>query len=644
MILQKPIKIATDHGQLATNGMNSAKKHQKLNQWAIYAAIGFILIIVPHLMPDNYWLRIYTMTGLWIMLALGLNVVAGFAGLLDLAYVAFFGIGAYAFALLSSSHFDVHLPFLLVLPLTAVFTMAVGFALGSTSLRLKGDYLAIVTLAFSQIFKLLLLNLDTPIDITGGVNGIYSFDPITIFGFKIISPVAYAYLIWFAALIVTIGAFRMKASRIGRGWEALREDELAAEAMGVNTTWMKLLAFAGGAFVAGGTGALFASFQDSVFPNNFDFPQLVIVYCMVILGGLGNVTGVILGAVILSTLPEFLREYGAYRMMSYGLILVVIMALRPQGIMGDIGFLTKKKKRPDKDESGKLRASTDLYYQEKEKSTAESETKDYFHKSDRVMLKLNRITQDFGGIKAVNDLSLELHEKEILSIIGPNGAGKTTLFNLISGIYPPSAGEIYFEGAQITGFKPHRVVKAGIARTFQNLRLFNKMSVLDNARVGRFCRTGAGPLSVLLHLPRHNQEERETEHKTREILGLFGGRLTGYRFDQQAMFLSYANRRRLEIARALATDAKLLLLDEPSAGMNPQETIEITAFIKTLRDLHGYTILVIEHKLNVVRTISDRVIALDYGVKIAEGSYDEVACNEQVIEAYLGRKRQQTCS
>jgi branched-chain amino acid transport system permease protein len=616
---------------------------RKPNRLVLYGIIAAILIVAPHVMPNNYWLRIFTMTGLWIMLALGLNVVAGFAGLLDLAYVAFFGIGGYAFALLSSNHFDIHLPFLLVLPLTAVFTMAVGFALGSTSLRLKGDYLAIVTLAFSQIFKLLLLNLDTPIDITGGVNGIYSFDPINIFGFKIISPVAYAYLIWFAALIVTIGAFRIKASRIGRGWEALREDELAAEAMGVNTTWMKLLAFAGGAFVAGGTGALFASFQDSVFPNNFDFPQLVIVYCMVILGGLGNVTGVILGAVILSTLPEFLREYGAYRMMSYGLILIVIMALRPQGIMGDIGFLTKKKKRPDRDESGKLRASTDLYYQEKEKSTEESDTKDFFHKSDRVMLKLNGITQDFGGIKAVNNLSLELHEKEILSIIGPNGAGKTTLFNLISGIYPPTAGEIYFEGAQITGFKPHKVVKAGIARTFQNLRLFNKMSVLDNTRVGRFCRTGAGPLSILLRLPRHNQEERETEHKTREILGLFGGRLTGYRFDQQAMFLSYANRRRLEIARALATDAKLLLLDEPSAGMNPQETIEITAFIKTLRDLHGYTILVIEHKLNVVRTISDRVIALDYGVKIAEGSYEEVACNEQVIEAYLGRKKQISC-
>ncbi len=610
------------------------------NRLVLYGVIAAVLIAAPHVMPDNYWLRIYTMTGLWIMLALGLNVVAGFAGLLDLAYVAFFGIGGYCFALLSSGQFDIHLPFLLVLPLAAVFTMIVGFALGSTSLRLKGDYLAIVTLAFAQIFKLLLLNLDTPIDITGGVNGIYSFDPINIFGFRIISPVAYSYLIWFAALVVAVGSFRIKASRIGRGWEALREDELAAEAMGVDTTWMKLMAFAGGAFVAGGTGALFASFQDSVFPNNFDFPQLVIVYCMVILGGLGNVTGVILGAVILSILPEFLREYGAYRMMSYGLILIVLMALRPQGLMGDIGFLSKKKKRPDKDESGRLRASTDLYYQEKEQTADTTDSRGQFQKTERVMLKLDRITRDFGGITAVNDLSLELKEKEILSIIGPNGAGKTTLFNLISGIYPPSRGEIYFFGARITGLKPHRVAKAGIARTFQNLRLFNKMSVLDNARVGRFCRTGAGPLAVLLGLPRHIREEQDTEHRTKEILALFGGRLTGYRFDQQAMFLSYANRRRLEIARALATDARLLLLDEPSAGMNPQETIEITEFIKTLRDVYGYTILVIEHKLNVLRTISDRVVALDYGVKIAEGTYDEVACNEQVIEAYLGRKRQ----
>lgn len=627
----------------ATAGDSSVVSRHRPKRLALYGIIAIILVAAPLIMPNNYWLRIYTMTGIWIMLALGLNIVAGFAGLLDLAYVAFFGFGAYTFALLSSNQFDVHLPFLLVLPIAAIATMIVGFALGSTSLRLKGDYLAIVTLAFSQIFKLLLLNLDTPINITGGVNGIYSFDPISILGYKIASPVAYGYLIWFFACLATVGSFRIKRSRIGRGWEAIREDELAAEAMGVNTTWMKLMAFAAGAFVAGGTGAIFASFQDSVFPNNFDFAQLVIVYCMVILGGLGNIVGVILGAIFLSILPEFLREYGAYRMMSYGLILIILMALRPQGIMGDIGFFLKRKKRPDKDETGQLRSSTDLYYTDAQADAPTAGGKDRYSRTGVVMLELKNITQDFGGLKALDNLSLQLQKNEILSIIGPNGAGKTTLFNLISGIYPPTSGSIYYEGTEITGLKAHQIVRAGIARTFQNLRLFNGMSIMDNARVGSFCRTKSGLLSALLNLPLHQREELAVAKKARTILGMFGGRLTGYRFEQQAMFLSYANRRRLEIARALATDAKLLLLDEPSAGMNPQETLEITGFIKKLRDVHGYTILVIEHKLNVVRTISDRVIALDYGMKIAEGSYDEVACSEQVVEAYLGRKRQQVC-
>ena len=395
----------------ATLSNSNAFEWLKSHRLALYGLIAIILIVAPHIMPNSYWLRIYTMTGLWVMLALGLNVVAGFAGLLDLAYVAFFGIGGYAFALLSSSHLNIHLPFFLVLPLAAIFTMLVGIALGSTSIRLKGDYLAIVTLAFSQIFKLLLLNLDTPVNITGGVNGIYSFDPINLLGFRILSPIAYAYLIWFFTIAVTIGSFRIKRSRFGRGWEAIREDELAAEAIGVNTTWMKLMAFAGGAFIAGAAGALFASFQDSVFPNNFDFPQLVIVYCMVILGGLGNITGVILGAVFLSILPEFLREYGAYRMMSYGLILIVLMALRPQGIMGEIGFLVKKKVRPDKDQGDRLKTSTELYYDENGKIREATESRPQYSKSNIAILELNHITMDFGGIKAVDDLSLALHEK-----------------------------------------------------------------------------------------------------------------------------------------------------------------------------------------------------------------------------------------
>jgi branched-chain amino acid transport system permease protein len=613
-----------------------ALRVSKRDRWLLYITFGIVLAVAPHIMPDNYWLRIYSMAGIYVMLALGLNVVAGFAGLLDMAYVAFFGLGGYIFALLSSNQFNIHLPFPLTLPLAAFLTMGVGFALGSTSMRLKGDYLAIVTLAFAQIFKLLLLNLDRPINITGGVNGIFSLDPIDLFGFRIMSPIAYSYLIWIAGVLVIIGCFRVKKSRYGRGWEAIREDELAAEAMGVNTAWMKLKAFAGGAFIAGATGALFASFQDSVFPNNFDFPQLVIVYCMVILGGLGNIPGVVIGAILLSILPEFLREYGAYRMMSYGLILILLMALRPQGIMGEIGFLAKRIRRPDKDETGVLKASTELYYEPK--TEPEHRGKRY-HKGDRLILELKEVSQNFGGVLAVNSLSFRLLEREILSIIGPNGAGKTTVFNLISGIYPPTSGAILFEGKSISGLKPHQVVEKGIARTFQNLRLFSNMTVLENAKVAQFYRTKSGPISILLHLPFHKREEAQTDRKVKEVLGLFGARLTGYRLDQKAIFLSYANRRRLEIARAMSTEARVLLLDEPTAGMNPQETIEMTDLIKALRDAFGYTIIVIEHKLNVVRTISDRVIALDYGRKIADGTYDDVANNEEVIQAYLGRKR-----
>jgi len=608
-----------------------------------------ILAVAPHLMPNSYWLRVYSMIGIYVMLALGLNVVAGFAGLLDLAYVAFFGIGGYTFALLSSAQFDIHLPFAAALPAAAIVTMLCGFLLGLTSIRLRGDYLAIVTLAFAQIFKLLLLNLDRPVNITGGVNGIYGFDAITIFGWRIISPMHYAYLIWAAALLVIIAAARFKSSRYGRGWEALREDELAAAAMGINTTWMKLAAFAGGALIAGGTGALFASFQDSVFPNNFDFPQLVVVYCMVILGGLGNIPGVVCGAVLLTILPEFLREYGAYRMMSYGLILVALMILRPQGLLSELPFLRKRMARPDKDASGRLKSSTDLYYGAAQTPPEASGG----HQPDAAgtlamaapvrepqpILRLEGLTRNFGGLTALSNLDLTLYEGEILSVIGPNGAGKTTLFNLISGIYPPSRGSIKLYGDDITGAKPYQVARAGVARTFQNLRLFNNMSVLDNVRVGCFSRTRSGPLSILLNLPGQRREERETEARAKAILGIFGGRLTGYRFDQPVSALSYANRRRTEIARALSSEPRILLLDEPAAGMNPQETIEITQFIRTLRDRYGHTILLIEHKLGVVRSISDRVAVLDYGCKIAEGHYDEIVNNPQVIEAYLGRRK-----
>ena len=253
------------------------------------------------------------------------------------------------------------------------------------------------------------------------------------------------------------------------------------------------------------------------------------------------------------------------------------------------------------------------------------------------LLDLRGVTMAFGGLTCVDNLDLRVDEGEIVSVIGPNGAGKTTLFNLITGIYEPTAGEIVFEGRNLIGLEPHQITQRGIARTFQTLRLFLNMTVKENVMAAAYGHTKAGVVRSVLRTPGMRREEKAITALAEEKLGFFGERLMGYRWNQPAYSLSYANRRRLEIARAMATNARLLLLDEPAAGMNPVETHEITELIEKLRTDGGYTILVIEHDMHVVEGISDRVVALDHGTKIAEGTFEEVATDELVVEAYLGR-------
>jgi branched-chain amino acid transport system ATP-binding protein len=254
------------------------------------------------------------------------------------------------------------------------------------------------------------------------------------------------------------------------------------------------------------------------------------------------------------------------------------------------------------------------------------------------LLDIRNLSRSFGGVKAIDGLDLHVDDGEIVSVIGPNGAGKTTLFNVMTGMIPPEAGEIDFGGQSVVGLRPSQILKLGMARTFQNVRLFPEMTVRENVMVARHCRTSSGMISAILKTPRFRKEEEDTRMRAEETLGFFGTRLIGYRFEQPAMSLSYANRRRLEIARAMASDPKLILLDEPTAGMNPRETQELTQLIGKIRDQKGFTICLIEHDMRVVKGVSDRVVVLDYGKKIAEGTYDEVAHNERVIEAYLGTK------
>jgi ABC-type branched-subunit amino acid transport system ATPase component len=252
------------------------------------------------------------------------------------------------------------------------------------------------------------------------------------------------------------------------------------------------------------------------------------------------------------------------------------------------------------------------------------------------LLDLRKVGKSFGGLLVIDELDLGVQSGEIVSVIGPNGAGKTTLFNLITGLFRPDEGDIVFEGQSLVGLEPHEITQRGIARTFQTLRLFLNLTVKENVMAAAYGHTRAGIVRSILRTPGMRREEREIERLAEERLSFFGQRLMGYRWDQPAYSLSYANRRRLEIARATATKPRLLLLDEPAAGMNPVETHEITELIGQLRDQGGYTILVIEHDMHVVEGISDRVVALDHGVKISEGTFDHVATDSRVVEAYLG--------
>jgi branched-chain amino acid transport system ATP-binding protein len=254
------------------------------------------------------------------------------------------------------------------------------------------------------------------------------------------------------------------------------------------------------------------------------------------------------------------------------------------------------------------------------------------------LLDLQGVSMSFGGLKVIDSLDLHVDEGEIVSVIGPNGAGKTTLFNLITGVYVPTGGDIVFAGSSIKGLEPHQITRRGIARTFQTLRLFLNMTVRENVMAAAYGHTKAGVFRSMLRTPGMRREEQEIRELAEKRLAFFGERLMGYRWDQPAYSLSYANRRRLEIARATATNPRMLLLDEPAAGMNPKETQEITELIAKLRTEAGYTILVIEHDMHVVEGISDRVVALDHGVKIAEGSFEQVATDPRVVEAYLGTK------
>ncbi len=613
----------------------------------------------------------------YAVLALGLNIVVGFAGLLDLGYAAFFAIGAYTYGILSS--FQLHpewssfwepfrmlglvakvaadtgnagevrftLSFWLALPLCAAFAAFWGVMFGAPTLRLKGDYLAIVTLGFGEIVPIVVRNWS---DLTNGAAGLNGIRAPHVFGwsFGVNSTPYYYVAIAMVALLIFI-SIRLRDSRIGRAWMAIREDEIAAGAMGVDRTKFKLMAFAIGAAFGGMTGVFYVAKLQTATPEMFGFPVSVMILVMIVFGGIGSVWGVVLGAFILQLLQSWwLQDLTGWlnalgRMVHsewlahidlvpsieliFGLILVGMMLFRRQGLIP----ATRPQAALSFDQqSAEIRRGgfTGMKLQGLGGDV----------RTGALALEIKGVTVKFGGLTALNNVDLVVPNGGVVAVIGPNGSGKSTLFNVVTGLLDVGEGSIRFHGEEMLGLPPHEILTKGIARTFQNLRLFPNLTVMENALIGQHARLTTGVVQAILRPPHTRREEAAARVWAMEVFTIFGNRLTP-RVGQMVASLSYANRRRIEIARALASRPRILLLDEPTAGMNPAETLELAEQIKSLNDL-GLTVLLIEHKLDVVTTLADTVYVLDHGDIIARGTPAEVRRDEEVLRAYLGRNAQ----
>ena len=635
------------------------------------------LLAFPFIVTNPYYLHLAVTIAIYSILVLGLDIVFGYTGEVSLGHASLLGIGAYTAGVL---FFQFGIGMWLAIPAAVVVSCCFGAILALPALQVTGPYLAMVTLAFGTIIQILINEMTF---LTNGPMGITLQKPLLIdfrdwnvpedsfFDMKpaYMREFEFYFIVVLFLLLSIVFVNRVIASRYGRAFEALRDSPIASDCMGVSVYKHKVLAFVISAGMAGLAGVLFAYSEQYVAPNNFGVELSIMLLLAVTLGGRKSRVGPILGAIVIVLLPNLLADIGLFRIIAgiiavvalvaggaalrraenkasvlipivlclaffafamlltsvtdwrlsvFGAMILFVVFYLPDGIYGYVRRLLRVREHAVIEAAG---AGDKIWAASAPKVAA-----------GQNLLEIRQIVMQFGGLKALNQVDIAVRPGTIHGLIGPNGSGKSTMMNVLTGIYVPTSGDVLLEGASIAGKKSPQIAAAGIARTFQNVQLFGELTLIENVMVGLHHSYQSSVVEVALRTGRAKREERAAQIRAASILGFVGLEQLA---NEEARNLPYGKQRLLEIGRALALDPKLLLLDEPAAGLTAPDIKDLVEIIRKIRD-HGISLVLIEHHMDVVMSLCDTVTVLDFGQKIAEGTPAAVQADERVLAAYLG--------
>ena len=614
---------------------------QPLARTSQCAILGLLIgaLVFPQIVSDQFVVRLAIQSGVFILLASAHNILMK-VGLLSLGPVAFYGLGAYVSAILTTRY---HVPFLVAFLAAGLAATAAGWVIGRLTLRLRAAYFVLVTLGFAECFRLVALNW---IDVTNGPMGITAVPPPAPW---FTGYLPYYYFILLLVVLMLSGLDRMEHSTIGRAMRAIRENEPLARSVGISSFRYMMLAALLSSFIMGLAGSFHAHFFQFLGPEVLAFDLTITIVVMVIAGGRATLVGPVLGAIVFTILPEALRTAQVWRMAIFGLLLMLIVLFMPDGIWPALERMAQrlqervKARRPPTRVPTLTPASAGAHQSPADGNAVDGPCPSLLshaghdvvhgHGTD-TLLTIRGLSVRFGGVQAVYRVDFEVKAGEILAIIGPNGAGKTTILRAITRFGPIAAGEIWHQGELLNDLRAHQVARRGLVRTFQHTSLFPNVSTRQNLVLAH---NGLEPDALHTNLLRTDacvEAEEQAQVVADRILECTGLKPYG---SFLARTLPYGHQRLLELGIALASRPEVLLLDEPAAGLNPAEVNDLMALIQWIRH-QGITVVLVEHDMKLVMGISDRVLVLDYGRKIAEGRPEEIRSNERVVEAYLGRR------